>query len=55
MKTRYFISAYTDGPLDRWNVIDRNTQEWIRRFPSKEEAQEYADKLNCALTSVQDT
>jgi hypothetical protein len=42
---RYFVSPYTDGPLDRWNVIDRQTQEWVRRFPTREAAQAYADKL----------
>ncbi len=45
---RYFISEYTDGPATRWNVIDRQTQEWIRRFPTKGEAQDHADKLNAA-------
>ena len=44
--SRYFVSEYTDGPATRWNVIDRQTQEWIRRFPTKEAAQEHADKLN---------
>lgn len=42
---RYFISQYTEGPATRWNVIDRQTQEWIRRLASKKEAQEYADNL----------
>ncbi len=42
----YFVSEYTDGPATRWNVIDRQTQEWIRRFPTEEAAQEHADKLN---------
>jgi len=42
---RYFISMYTDGPSLVWNVIDRQTQEWIRRFPSEREAQEYAAKM----------
>ena len=45
---RYFVSQYTDGPATRWNVIDRQTQEWIRRFASQEEAQQHADKLNAA-------
>lgn len=45
---RYFVSMYTDGPSTRWNVIDRQTQEWIRRFPTETEAQAYADKLNGA-------
>ena len=43
---RYFISIYTDGPSKRWNVIDRRTQDWIRRFPSEKEAQAYVDFLN---------
>jgi hypothetical protein len=43
---RYFISIYTDGPAIRWNVIDRQTQEWVRRFPTEEQAQIFADKLN---------
>jgi hypothetical protein len=42
---RYFVSPYTDGPMDRWNVIDRQTQEWIRRFSSKKEAEAYAQSL----------
>ncbi len=48
LRTRYFISQYTDGPATRWNVIDRQTQEWIRRFPTEAEAQAHADKLNGA-------
>lgn len=43
---RYFVSQYTDGPATRWNVIDRQTQEWVRRFPTETEAQAYANKLN---------
>jgi len=43
---RYFISQYTDGPATRWNIIDRQTQEWIRRFSIEAEAQAHADKLN---------
>jgi hypothetical protein len=46
MMNRYFISIYTDGPATRWNVIDRRTQEWIRRFASETEAKEYAAKLD---------
>jgi len=42
---RYFVSIYTDGPDTRWNVIDRRTQEWIRRFPTKEAAEAYATTL----------
>jgi hypothetical protein len=42
---RYFVSIYTDGPATRWNVIDRQTQEWVRRFPSEQEAREYATLL----------
>jgi len=43
---RHFVSMYTDGPATRWNVIDRQTQEWVRRFPTQAEAQAHADKLN---------
>lgn len=43
---RYFISQYTDGPATNWNVIDRHTQEWVRRFSSQQEAIEFADKRN---------
>lgn len=39
---RYFVSEYTDGPSTCWNVIDRQTQEWIRRFPTKEAAEDFA-------------
>ena len=49
MTSQYFVSMYTDGPATRWNVIDRRTQEWVRRFISKEEAEKYAAKLNGAL------
>jgi hypothetical protein len=42
---RYFVSEYTDGPATRWNVIDRQTQEWVRRFASETEAKEYANQL----------
>ncbi len=45
---RHFVSMYTDGPSTRWNVIDRQTQEWIRRFPTEAEAQAHADKLNAS-------
>lgn len=45
---RYFVSQYTDGPATCWNVIDRQTQEWVRRFADKDEAQQHADKLNDA-------
>jgi hypothetical protein len=44
----YFVSQYTDGPATRWNVIDRQTQEWVRRFATEAEAQQHADKLNAA-------
>lgn len=47
--SRYFVSMYTDGPSISWNVIDRQTQEWVRRFPTKEAAEEYATSL--ALSS----
>jgi len=43
---RYVISIYTDGPATRWNVIDRQTQEWIRRFATEDEAEAHAAKLN---------
>lgn len=46
IRSRYFISSYTDGPSTSWNVIDRRTQEWVRRFPTEEAAQQYADSLN---------
>ena len=42
---RYTTAPYTDGPATWFNVIDRQSQEWIRRFPSEKEAQEYAAKL----------
>lgn len=42
---RYFVSMYTDGPATRWNVIDRQTQEWIRRFSSEKEARDYAETM----------
>lgn len=45
---RYFVSMYTDGPATRWNVIDRQTQEWIRRFSTEAEAQADADGRNKA-------
>jgi|GEM_PF-5881890 len=43
---RYFVSIYTDGPATRWNVIDRRTQEWVRRFSTEQEALGYAAALN---------
>lgn len=48
--SRYFVSMYTDGPATRWNVIDSQTQEWVCRFPTKEEAQGLADKLGKEAT-----
>jgi hypothetical protein len=45
-EARYFVSQYTDGPATRWNVIDRQSQEWIRRFPSEQEALDHAASLN---------
>lgn len=45
---RYFVSMYTDGPSTCWNVIDRQTQEWVRRFPTETEAREYANNLEVA-------
>jgi len=47
---RYFVSIYTDGPATRWNVIDRRTQEWVRRFSTEQEALGYAAALNDPLT-----
>ena len=44
-RPQYFVSMYTDGPSTVWNVIDRRTQGWVRRFPSKEEAEQYAEEL----------
>lgn len=44
-RPRYFVSMYTDGPATRWNVIDRQTQEWVRRFPTEEAAKAYAAEL----------
>lgn len=44
-RPRYFVSEYTDGPATSWNVIDRQTQEWIRRFPTKQEAIDYITTL----------
>jgi hypothetical protein len=51
---RYFVSVYTDGPAMRWNVIDRQTQEWARRFASEAEAKAYADKLNDRDIGIRD-
>jgi len=45
---RYFVTMYTDGPLDRWNVIDRRTQEWVRRFATEQDALDYAAQLERA-------
>jgi hypothetical protein len=45
---QFFVSEYTDGPATRWNVIDRRTQEWVRRFATEAEALQHADKLNAA-------
>lgn len=47
---RYSAAMYTDGPATHWNVIDSQTQEWVRRFATKEEADQYADKLNRNVT-----
>lgn len=49
---RYFVSIYTDGPAMRWNVIDRSTQEWVRRFSSENEANSYARKLGSEIEEV---
>lgn len=46
MNTRYSVAMYTDGPATRWNVIDRQTQEWVRRFSTEQEATEYAATKN---------
>lgn len=52
----YFVSMYTDGPSTCWNVIDRHSQEWIRRFPTEMEANDYATCLNlpCEPVTVPD-
>jgi len=42
---RYYVYPYMDGPATRWLVIDRSTQEWVRRFFSEEKAEAYAAKL----------
>ena len=44
-RPRYFVEVYTDGPATRWSVIDRQTQEWVRRFPTKGAAEAYATEL----------
>lgn len=46
--SRYFVSMYTDGPAVCWNVIDRQTQEWVRRFATELEAHDYAAALSLA-------
>lgn len=43
--SRYSVSIYTDGPATRWNVIDTQTQEWLRRFDSEEKAKAHAARL----------
>jgi hypothetical protein len=45
MNSRFFVSMYTDGPSTLWNVIDRRTQEWVRRFSNSQEAEQYATQL----------
>lgn len=45
MRSNYFVAMYTDGPSTVWNVIDRRTQEWVRRFPTRHEAEQYAEQL----------
>jgi len=42
---RYYVYPYMDGPATRWLVIDRSTQEWVRRCFSEEAAEAYAAKL----------
>jgi hypothetical protein len=49
---RYFVYPYMDGPATRWLVIDRSTQEWVRRCFSEEAAEAYAAKLE--MTSAKD-
>jgi len=46
MTPLYYITMYTDGPDTLWNVIDGSTQEWVRRYPTAEQAQAYADELS---------
>jgi hypothetical protein len=43
---RYFVSEYTDGPATRWNVIDRHSQEWVQRFRTEQEANDWAAGMN---------
>jgi hypothetical protein len=43
---RYFVSMYTDGPATRWNIIDRRTQEIVRRVEHETTAIAYAAHLN---------
>jgi hypothetical protein len=43
---RFFISSYTDGPDTSWQVIDRRTQDIVRRFTTEEAARAHARKLN---------
>lgn len=45
MRANYFVSMYTDGPSTVWNVVDRRTQEWVRRFSNRQEAEQYATQL----------
>jgi hypothetical protein len=42
---RYFVSMKTDGPTTRWQVIDRQTHEWVRHFKDKRAAEAYASEL----------
>jgi hypothetical protein len=46
MTDRYFVSEYTDGPATRWNVIDRHSQEWVQRFRTEQEAEDWAAGMN---------
>jgi hypothetical protein len=50
---RYFVSIYTDGPSTCWNVIDRRTQEWVRRFPTEQEAKDYASAITRASDAME--
>jgi hypothetical protein len=48
---RYYVYPYMDGPATRWLVIDRSTQEWVRRCFSEEAAEAYAAKLEAKMMS----
>jgi hypothetical protein len=52
---RYFVSTYTDGPSTSWNVIDRQTQEWIRRFATELEAKAFATMMGSSAKKQRQT